>query len=105
MDQAGVNIETEKKYRLDADSKSEVTEALREMGAEFLGRDFEENVVYSSEGLRARNSAVRLRHVGGRTVLTLKRRVAGDTGYKQQIEHETEVADAESILHILDELQ
>ena len=108
MDQAGVtlrmNIETEKKYRLDADSRNEVIRALEEAGAEFVGRDFEENVIYSSDGLRESNGAIRLRHVGDRTLLTFKRRVPGDTGVKQQIEHETEVADAGSIRSILDEL-
>lgn len=99
-----MSIETEKKYRLDPESKSEVTEALKEMGAEFIRRDFEENVIYSSEHLRDINGAVRLRHVGGRTIFTFKRRVPNDTGVKQQIEHETEVADAESIRSILNEL-
>ena len=99
-----MSIETEKKYRLDAGSKIEVTEALQEMGAEFIGRDFEENVIYSSDRLREINGAVRLRHVGGRTILTFKRRMPGDTGVKQQIEHETAVDDTESIRAILYEL-
>jgi adenylate cyclase, class 2 len=99
-----MSIETEKKYRLDADSKSEVVEALKEMGAEYVRRDFEENVIYSSPHLRQINGAVRLRHVGDRTVLTLKRRVPNDAGVKQQVEHETELADAESMRAILNEL-
>lgn len=100
-----MNIETEKKYRLDADSRAEVTEALNEMGAEFSRRDFEENVIYSSAQLREINGAVRLRHVGDRTVLAFKRRVPNDAGVKQQVEHETEVQDAEAIRSILRELQ
>ena len=100
-----MNIETEKKYRLDADSKREVTEALKEMSAEYVRRDFEENVIYSSPHLRQINGAVRLRHVGDCTVLTFKRRVPNDAGVKQQVEHETEVRDAESMRAILSELQ
>ena len=99
-----MNIETEKKYRLDAGLRNEVIRALGESGAEYVGRDFEENVIYSSDGLRETNSAVRLRHVGDRTLLTFKRRVPGDVGVKQQIEHETEVQDAESMRSILNEL-
>lgn len=100
-----MSIETEKKYRLDPDSKREVIEALKEMSAEFVGRDFEENVIFSSPLLREIGGAVRLRHVEGRTVLTLKRRMPNEIGVKQQIEHETQVQDAESMRAILNELQ
>ena len=100
-----MSIETEKKYRLDAERKSEVERALDEVGAEFIGRDFEENVIYSSELLRQTGGVIRLRHVGGKTLLTYKRRVPGLSDVKEQIEHETEVADTEAIQSILTELQ
>ena len=100
-----MSIETEKKYRLHAERKVDVINALKEMGAEFIGRDFEENVIYSSEMLQQNGGVVRLRHVGGRTLLTYKRRVQGLSDVKEQIEHETEVADAEAIRFILNELK
>lgn len=100
-----MSMETEKKYRLDAASKREVIRALEECGAEYVSREFEENVIYSSEILRGSDAAIRLRHVGDRTVLTYKRSVAAEMGVKQRIEHETRVEDAESIRSILNELQ
>lgn len=99
-----MSIETEKKYRLDADRKSSVIDALKEVGAEYVGRDFEENVIYTSDMLKQNGGVIRLRYVGGRTLLTYKRRVQQRTDVKEQIEHETEVADAESIRAILEEL-
>ena len=99
-----MSIETEKKYRLDADTKEAVIGALKEAGAEFVGRDFEENVIHTSDELRRNGGVIRLRYVGERTLLTFKRRVQGRSDVKEQIEHETEVADAESIRAILDEL-
>lgn len=99
-----MNIETEKKYRLDAELRNEVECALKDAGAEYVGRDFEENVIYSSELLRQTTGAIRLRHVRGQTLLTYKRRVQQVSDFKEQIEYETEVADAESIRSILNEL-
>ena len=79
-----MSIEIEKKYRLDAERKIAVIAELKEIGAEYIGRDFEENVIYTS---------------------TYKRRVQERSDVKEQIEHETGVADAESIRAILEELR
>lgn len=100
-----MSIETEKKYRLDAEGKSAVIAALEEVGAEYVRRDFEENVIYASDGLRKSGGVIRLRHVGDRTLLTYKRRVQSRSDVKEQIEHETEVVDADSIRAILNELE
>jgi adenylate cyclase, class 2 len=99
-----MSIETEKKYRLDAGTKSEVIDALKECGAEFVGRDLEENVIYTSDALKQSGGVIRLRYVGERTLLTYKRRLQERSDVKEQIEHETEVADSESIRLILEEL-
>ena len=99
-----MSIETEKKYRLDAESRDTVIRALEDVGAEYIGRDFEENVIYTSDALRKSGGVIRLRHVGGRTLLTYKRRYPGLSDVKEQIEHETEVADTDAIRSILDEL-
>lgn len=100
-----MSIETEKKYRLDAETKSAVIAALEEAGGEYIRRDLEENVIYTSDGLRKSGGVIRLRHVGDRTLLTYKRRVQGRSDVKEQIEHETEVADVDSIRSILNELE
>jgi adenylate cyclase class 2 len=100
-----MSIETEKKYRLEADTKNAVIAALEEVGAQYVRRDFEENVIYTSDGLRKSGGVIRLRHVGDRTLLTYKRRVQGLFDVKEQIEHETEVAGADSIRSILGELE
>ena len=47
-------IEIEKKYRLSEAQKTFVLNALQEFGAEFVGEDFEENIV----GIFAHNFAV-----------------------------------------------
>ena len=100
-----MSIEIEKKYRLDAETKSVVISALEEVGGEYIRRDFEENVIYTSDGLRKNGGVIRLRHVGDRTLLTYKRRVQGRSDVKEQIEHETEVSDVDSIRSILGELE
>ena len=99
-----MSIETEKKYRLDERSRSDVERALEKAGGEYIGRDLEENVIYSSDALRQSRGVIRLRHSGDRTILTFKRRVSNRADVKEQIEHETEVADADAIRSILDEL-
>lgn len=99
-----MGIETEKKYRLDADRRGEIERTLEEMAARYVGRDFEENVIYSSDALRQSGGVIRLRHIGERTILTFKRRIQNRTAVKEQIEHETEVSDTEAIRSILDEL-
>jgi adenylate cyclase, class 2 len=100
-----MSTETEKKYRLNADTKRAVIAALEEVGAEYVRHDLEENVIYTSDGLRKGGGVIRLRHVGDRTLLTYKRRIQGRSDVKEQIEHETEVADADSIRSILNELE
>ena len=100
-----MSIEIEKKYRLDAERKIAVIAELKEIGAEYIGRDFEENVIYTSDTLRENGGVIRLRYVGERTLLTYKRRVQERSDVKEQIEHETGVADAESIRAILEELK
>ena len=97
-----MSVEKEKKYRLDAESKRKVIDALKEMGGEFKGSDREENIIHAGGPLRD-GGAIRLRHVGERTLLTFKRRVQNDSDVKEQIEHETDVSDAEAMRAILKE--
>lgn len=50
-------IEIEKKYRLTIEQLDDVTQALIEDGADFIGEDEEENVIYGSPNLDS-NSAI-----------------------------------------------
>ncbi|OIO01339.1 MAG: hypothetical protein AUJ49_08220 [Desulfovibrionaceae bacterium CG1_02_65_16] len=77
---------------------------LRELGARFLDRGFEANVVYDDPGrrLKASGTLLRLREKNDRCVLTLKR-AATQTSATAKIyeESETEVASASALREIL----
>jgi adenylate cyclase class 2 len=96
--------ELEKKYRLNEVSYAELIERLRASGAAFEGEDVETNTIYSLAELTGRQGILRVRQTQARTIFTFKRRVASESDVKQQIEHETEVADAEAITAIIEEL-
>lgn len=99
-----MSIEIEKKYRLDAASKKTVEDTLKDVGAEFVGREFEENTIFSSDKLRELGAIVRIRKTGQRTLLTYKRRIENQFDVKQQIEHESEISDPEAMRAIIAEL-
>lgn len=96
--------EIEKKYRLRDAQKAEILEALDEIGAEFQGADFEENILFSNDELSARQAVLRLRRIGERTILTYKQKIVSDSPAKHHTEYETEVADFEEISSILNSL-
>ena len=107
MDQARVafmSIEIEKKYRLTPEQRTEILEVLDEVGATFVGEDHEENTLFSNDELIARKAVVRIRCVGDRALLTFKQRIAGISDAKQQIEHESEVADAVEVRSIIESI-
>ncbi len=96
--------EIEKKYRLSEGQKVEILESLDEVGAEFLGEDFEENIIFSNGDLIAKHAVLRLRRIGEKTILTYKQRVQNDFGVKQNTEYETEIADFDEIARIFENL-
>jgi len=98
-------IEIEKKYRLTPEQLSEMIRALDEEGAEYVGEDSEENIIYGGGALDRNNSIIRVRRTAGRTVLTYKRRIFNDLPIKQQIEHESDVSNAVEIEAILENLE
>lgn len=100
-----VGLEIEKKYRLNAAELERIKSALSEAGAEFEGREFEENTIFSSEALRSASAIVRIRKTDQRVILTYKRRLPSESGAKTQIEHEVEVSDAGILTSILSELK
>ncbi|HLA94707.1 MAG TPA: class IV adenylate cyclase [Pyrinomonadaceae bacterium] len=97
-------IEIEKKYRLTVQDRESVQIELKECGAVFVRREFEENIIYSGPTLRENGAIIRIRKIGERTILTYKRRVENNFDVKQQIEHETVVANAEAMESIIAEL-
>jgi len=99
-----MSIEIEKKYRLNPQRRDELKRELEACGAEFVGREFEENTIYSNDQLRETGSIVRIRTTNKRSLLTFKRRIENQFDFKQQIEHETEISDAPAAEAIIAEL-
>lgn len=96
--------EIEKKYRLNAAEREEILQSLDEIGAEYKGEDFEENILFSNDQLSGKKAVLRLRRIGEKTLLTFKRRVQNDFGVKHNMEYETEVADFGEISNIIENL-
>lgn len=99
-----MSLEIEKKYRLEADDLERVKSSLAGLGAEFIGREFEENVIFSGQSLREIAAVVRIRTTDRRVILTYKRRVPSEFDVKTQVEHEVEISDAGAATSILAEL-
>ena len=99
-----MSIEIEKKYRVTPELITRIVSALNEIGAEYVGEDFEENTIYGGGMLEGTNSIVRIRRTQDRSLLTFKRRVANQSDVKEQIEFETEVSDADAAANIVKEL-
>lgn len=96
--------EIEKKYRLNREQTAAVLEALSEIGAEFQGEDFEENILFSNDELVGKQAVLRLRRIGERTILTFKQQIQNDSAAKHHLEYETEVADFDEISAIFENL-
>lgn len=99
-----MSIEIEKKYRLTPERRDEIKGELRDCEAQFRGREFEENTIYSSDMLRKNGAIVRLRRAGERILLTYKRRIEDRFDVKKQVEYETEVSDGGAAEAIIAEL-
>jgi len=97
-------VEIEKKYRLPSERRASIEGTLRELGAQFIRDDFEENMIYGGELLERSASIVRIRRTQDRAILTYKRRIENISDVKQQIEHESEISNADALSKILLEL-
>lgn len=97
-------IEIEKKYRLTEAQREQILQNLREIGAEFRGEDFEENIIYRGGALDEQNAVLRVRKIGEKAVLTYKRRIHNEFDIKQQIEHETLTDNAAELEKIVENL-
>jgi predicted adenylyl cyclase CyaB len=98
-------VEIEKKYRLTKKQRDAVLGRLRRLGASPGELEFEENTLYQGGQLDLGGSALRLRRVNGRALLTFKQRSPGKSSIKYQREEETEVADADTMAAILRSLE
>lgn len=99
-----MSIEIEKKYRLTPEQRQDVLDALDEFSAEYEGEDFEENILFANDVLFEKNALVRIRRTRDKTMFTYKQRIQSQSDAKRQIEHETEVVDADSLLDIVEAL-
>jgi adenylate cyclase class 2 len=100
-------IEIEKKYHLRDGESERVATKLGELGAEFIGEVFEQNLVYRVVSGGNRPAILRIRKIGDSAILTYKEDMANAdsaAGLKQKIEHETAVADAEAAENIVESL-
>lgn len=97
-------IEIEKKYRLSDEQREMILENLQEIGAEFVGEDFEENNIYGGGILEEQTAVLRIRKTQDKTFLTYKRRIAGEFAIKQQTEYETAVENADEMEKIVESL-
>lgn len=101
---ASMAVEIEKKYRLSGGDRDRVKSAFRDVGADYIGREFEENTIFGGDVLAESGAIVRIRRTGARAILTYKRRVESSIDVKKQIEHEVEVSDADTVMWVLLEL-
>jgi len=99
-----MSFEIEKKYRFTQADRERIIEALDDLGAEFVRREFEENIIFSGSALAEAGAIVRIRKTEQRALLTYKRRVESEFDVKKQIEYEVEVSDAAAVESILHEL-
>jgi adenylate cyclase class 2 len=97
-------VEIEKKYRLMPERRAQIEDSMKELGAQFVRDDVEENTIYGGEVLGQTESIVRIRRTRDRAILTYKRRIENASDAKHQIEYESEISDPESVAKILLEL-
>lgn len=95
-----MTIEIEKKYRVTETDRERISKRLPEIGARFDREDFEENTLFGGGFLNVNSAALRVRKTERKTILTYKRRQPSASAIKQQIEHETEIGDAETVTEI-----
>jgi adenylate cyclase class 2 len=94
-------FEIEKKYRLNSIQFEEVQKSLLELEADYLGEDFEENIVFGNQTLKDQKAILRVRKINEKTILTFKQFVPNQFGVKEHIEFETEVSDSVQMIEII----
>lgn len=96
-----MGTEIEKKYRLAPGAREALLQKLRESGAVFARKEFEENILYAGGNLDPRRQVLRLRRAGESAIFTYKERYESESAIKRQREDETRVEDADALDAIL----
>jgi adenylate cyclase class 2 len=100
-----MGVEIEKKYRLTRERQKLLERRLEEVGAvRAVPEEFEENTLYTGNGLDERACVLRLRRTASRSVFTYKERRPSKSAVKLRREDETEVSDPDALADILDAL-
>jgi adenylate cyclase, class 2 len=94
-------VEIEKKYRLTGQQRDMVLARLPEIGATYIGEEFEINTLYSGGNIELGRIALRLRRTGRKSTLTYKERYQSRSKIKYQREDETVVEDPRAMHAIL----
>ena len=97
-------IEVEKKYRLTRKQQQFLLARLPAIGARLEREEFEVNTIYSGETLNMERTALRLRRVGKKAILTYKERFPSSSSIKHQREDETRIDNPDAMEAILDAL-
>ena len=97
-------IEVEKKYRLTRKQQQFLLTRLPAIGARLEREEFEVNTIYSGETLNMERTALRLRRVGKKAILTYKERFPSLSSIKHQREDETRIDNPDAMEAILDAL-
>ncbi len=97
-------IEIEKKFTLSNDQREQILARLEEIGAQFTGEDFEENIIYGGGILHEKGAVLRVRKIADRTILNYKEPVPNASAYKQRAEYETKVENADELESIIESL-
>jgi len=100
MSQSGREVEVKLAFA----SSAQALQRIEQLGARrTVERAFEDNILYErdSDPLKPQDKLLRLRTVGGRSLLTYKAPVEGRHRHKVRIEHETDVTDGPALERIL----
>lgn len=97
-------MEIEKKYRLTPENWERVKADLKQIDAEYIAEDFEENILFHNDFLEENGALLRLRKTGRGNILTFKQFVSSAGGAKQHVEHESEVEKPDEIEKIVEGL-
>ena len=97
-------IEIEKKYKLTKEQFAQVEADMIELKAEYLGEDFEENILFGNDYLKDKGAVVRIRKTERANTLTYKEFVSANSAGKQHIEHESIVDKPDEVAQLIEHL-
>ncbi len=99
-----MTFEIEKKYKITQEQYKQVTADLEEFSADFLGEDFEENLLFGNEYLKQIEGLIRIRKTENKNTLTFKQYVSDSAGVKKHLELESIVESPDEVAKIVEAL-